>query len=135
MTLEDYLRKCWEGGEWKPGNAIDHALRHEVVDGEVRFYIHPSSVSGPTVNFTVKGNQLVTRELLMREPPLQVSCIGQKEGRTESFSRSIPDLSVASSTAESLKKDLTSQGYEVSHMIVSSSPPNSSASSEPNPFW
>jgi len=62
MTLEEYFRKGWnhgDSGEWqKDVNYIDSSIRHEVRDGKVRFYIHPTNVSGPTLDFEVEGNTL-----------------------------------------------------------------------------
>ena len=62
MTLEDYFRKCYAyaGGTWQAGNAIDHNVRHCILDGEIQFYIHPSGVSGETLTFRVQGNELVS---------------------------------------------------------------------------
>lgn len=53
MTLEEYLRTEYADGK------IDHALRVEVSDAGVRFYIHPANRSGNTVDFEVHGNVLV----------------------------------------------------------------------------
>ncbi len=57
MTLEAYLRKNIDN------IAIDHAIRAEVIDGLVTFYIHPAQVSGDTLDFVVKGNTLSVRNL------------------------------------------------------------------------
>lgn len=57
MTFEDYLRKNYDN------IIIDHALRAEIVDDQVRFYIHPAQVSGDTLDFVVKGNTLSIRNL------------------------------------------------------------------------
>lgn len=50
FTLENYLRASISVG------AIDHALRAQVVGGEVRFYIHPNGKDGNTENYRVTGN-------------------------------------------------------------------------------
>lgn len=60
MTLEDYFRHCYNGGDWQEGNAIDHALRHEInAQGEVQFVIHPQDVNGETMDYVVRGDELV----------------------------------------------------------------------------
>lgn len=53
MTLEQYLKTNCER------KVIDHAIRAEIgKDGNPRFYIHPSGVSGDTLDFVVTKNQL-----------------------------------------------------------------------------
>lgn len=53
MTLEQYLKSNCER------QVIDHAIRAEIgKDGCPRFYIHPSGVSGETLDFVVTKNQL-----------------------------------------------------------------------------
>ena len=53
MTFEQYLKvNCTDGN-------IDHSLRAQIgSDGHPRFYIHPSNVSGETLDFVVTDNQL-----------------------------------------------------------------------------
>jgi hypothetical protein len=52
-TLETYLRENYEKG------VIDHAIRARVDHrGNVRFYIHPHSVTGDTLDFEVSSNSL-----------------------------------------------------------------------------
>lgn len=68
MTLEDYFRYCYSGGDWREGNAIDHCIRHEIRRGEVQICIHPQGVNGETVDFVVRGNQLI--ELNDAFPPV-----------------------------------------------------------------
>jgi len=62
VNLEEYFRNGWnnvDGAPWdKDANYIDHAIRHEVRDGKVRFYIHPMTVNGPTLDFEIEGNTL-----------------------------------------------------------------------------
>lgn len=66
MTLEDYFRKQTVTYNAVTYPAIDHALRMELCDGYVRFYIHPSAQSGDTVNFEVHGNELRPDRLVTR---------------------------------------------------------------------
>lgn len=55
MTLEDYLKL--EHAEGK----IEHVIRAQVSQsGSVAFYIHPANKDGRTVDFIVRGNELVT---------------------------------------------------------------------------
>src|SRR5690606_35105334 len=61
MNLEQYFRHCYDFNlPWRPNNCIDHAVRHDIRDAKVHFYIHPAGISGLTVDFTVEGNQLTT---------------------------------------------------------------------------
>jgi hypothetical protein len=54
MNLEELFRKNLERG------VIDFALRVSSTPGEpVRFYIHPASVFGDTLDFEVSKNTLV----------------------------------------------------------------------------
>ena len=54
MTLEDYLKL--ENAEGK----IDHAIRaHVSQNGAVSLYIHPANKPGRTVDFIVRGNELI----------------------------------------------------------------------------
>ena len=51
-TLEEYLAdNCRRG-------VIDFAIRADNTTGKVTFYIHPTNVSGDTLDFAVKGNNL-----------------------------------------------------------------------------
>lgn len=53
-TLGNYLRRCHESG------IIDFSLRaSEDAAGVMRFYIHPSSQNGDTVDFHVIGNLVI----------------------------------------------------------------------------
>lgn len=56
LTLEQYLKSNLERG------VMDHSVRVTCTGdgpcGVPRFYIHPSGVSGETLNFVVTGNQL-----------------------------------------------------------------------------
>ena len=53
MTLQEYFQADYP-------RVIDHTLRVTVSpDGTFSFYIHPSSVSGNTLDFVVKGNELI----------------------------------------------------------------------------
>ena len=51
-TLEDYLKSQI------PIAVKDFRLRAEVVEGGVKFYIHPQDVSGDTLDYKVTGNSL-----------------------------------------------------------------------------
>ena len=54
MDLEKYLKECSEKG------IIDFTLRvsTDTSDG-MAIYIHPSNVSGKTIDFKVNGNDLI----------------------------------------------------------------------------
>ena len=52
-TLYEYLKSNFENG------VIDHAIRaHVDAEGWTTFYIHPATVSGKTLDFSVTGNNL-----------------------------------------------------------------------------
>lgn len=54
MTLEDYIKLEFAEGK------IDHTIRAQVnQNGSVAFYIHPSGKPGRTVDFVVRGNELI----------------------------------------------------------------------------
>jgi hypothetical protein len=79
MTLEEYFRK--------QAPAIDHALRVELCDGYVRFYIHPTNVGGDTVNFEVHGNELRPDRLVQNNPgqPHRINLNGRPIAVLNSF--------------------------------------------------
>jgi hypothetical protein len=54
-TIEDYFRTC------NSLDIIDHSLRVSISNNEVKFYIHPTYVSGDTMAFVVNGNMLGTK--------------------------------------------------------------------------
>lgn len=50
-TFENYLKSQLDA-------SIDFRLRAEVVEGGVKFYIHPQDVNGDTLDYLVSGNNL-----------------------------------------------------------------------------
>jgi len=52
MNLQEYLQKNLDA------LVCDHSIRAENRDGLIRFYIHPHSVDGDTLDFIVSGNEL-----------------------------------------------------------------------------
>lgn len=58
MTLEEYFRTQHHTYNGVTYPVIDHALRCEVSEGKVTFYIHPANHSGDTENFEVRGNSV-----------------------------------------------------------------------------
>jgi hypothetical protein len=57
-TLEDYFRDAYLGKSTDNKIAIDHSIRVSIESNVVTFYIHPSGISGETLNFVVDGNTL-----------------------------------------------------------------------------
>lgn len=55
-NLEEYLRENINK------QAIDHSIRAQIDNnGSVSFYIHPANISGDTLDFEVKENQLIPK--------------------------------------------------------------------------
>lgn len=53
MDFETYLKENFKK------NTIDYAIRAEVIEGKPRFYIYPNGKDGITLDFEVKGNELI----------------------------------------------------------------------------
>ena len=53
MDLETYLKENYVNG------IIDYAIRTDVKDGKAVFYIYPYGKDGVTLDYKVKGNQLI----------------------------------------------------------------------------
>lgn len=55
VSFADYLAGCLN----RHPAVIDHSLRADLLlNGKIRFYIHPSNTGGDTPMFTVEGNLL-----------------------------------------------------------------------------
>ena len=53
-NLEEYLTQCYEKG------MIDHTIRITRIDknGKPHFYIHPSNINTPSLDFVVNENSI-----------------------------------------------------------------------------